>query len=156
MSNKNWQRSFLVVLGMIFLGTSAESQVVENDGSLPGHLQSEYSALQASSDVVVATLIGRGVRDAGSAGIMEYSKVDVQVDRSLKGKAEGKIQCSYDRREGPKGTAEAEPRLGTQYVLFMNHLEKRGFAIVRFSPFSEKRVAEIQKVVDVANAAAIK
>jgi hypothetical protein len=141
----------VVLLGMLFLIRPARSQSAEKNVILPGHLHSEAEVLEESSDVAVAALVYKGHFDLGGPGVLNYYSATVRIERSIKGSAKGEVTCRYNRRDFPELVAEEEPVAGTRYIVFMKYRgqldERNVYSILRFSAFSDKRVGEVEKMV---------
>lgn len=123
----------------------AKSDPVVDERRLPGHLHSETEAIGRCLDVAVVTVLNRGRNDIGAAGVVEYTGVQLRIEKSLKGKAHGDVDCEFDRRDWPETVAEEVPSPGERYIVFMNGSKR--FSIVRFSAFSEKHVGDLEEMI---------
>ena len=130
----------------------AVAQDAQPQIALPGHLTTEKKALASSSDVVVARLMRPGRHDPGAPSVEEYEKVQVSVERALKGAAAvGNLSCRYNRLDSHSRTPEVEPSVGAEYMLFLQYRGdyegERCFTILRFSTCTSDDLDRVQQLI---------
>ena len=118
-----------------------------NPPVLPGHLKKGEELMKIATDIIVGKFTSLGNGSTDSPGASFYEKADLTVINSLKGSLSGNIQASYSVRTFPLNKKEAQPTIGTQYVMFIQKLGPTEYEIKKLLPATDDSITKVKALI---------